>query len=344
MPRTDPGTALATAQDIPPELFDTILDYIGTLDYGHLQYYVNAGFRTDTGPESDLADCSLVCLHWASRCRPRLFSSLILRTRQHMRTLTDLARFNWHTRVPPMSRYVRKIALDVGWDDRSWVHHVYPLIKLMGAHVKLTGLCLANPRTEVPLKENCVARGSMYATLPRSLPSCYYTFTTLEVNDTHFAQLSCLDRLIAELPLLVRVALVSVSWDDNQPLPVGRARAPAPGYCSAAAMNIFTLGCTDDAQLALRAASCLVHAHARRPGRVRPNAAPHVYPLVPADSLGIYDLFVRLCAPRPQTAADNSLSQRPSHDHTITSNIWGQEHESKNGCEFPAFESLVAGH
>ena len=100
---------LASAADIPEELFDQILEFL-TLAVVYKP--------EDRAPaKHHMNQCSLVCKFWASRCRPRIFDHITLRSLKDAQTLLSFS--------PAVKRYVIDLFLEETEPCEPWTHLIY---------------------------------------------------------------------------------------------------------------------------------------------------------------------------------------------------------------------------
>lgn len=149
---------LATAADVPPELFDHILDYFGR------EFSIIRTPERRTESKRALSQCSLTCRFWASRCQPRIFEHITLRSLEDVNTLLGFP----HT----IRQYITDLSLDEKEPCIPWTHHVYsyrtartPVFSraMSLAHI-LDGAC--TPTSVRTLR-------SLHHSLPRRTPILY---------------------------------------------------------------------------------------------------------------------------------------------------------------------------
>ena len=183
---------LATAADLPPELFQMILNPTMRMPRVSL----------------DVATCALVCRTWARYAQRMLFEHVHLHTRDAVLRLLSLSEdSNSGTR-----QYVKSICLTHTLQDTQPFLHLLPdlhrrnTLELAAySGVKITG----------PLPMGTRTLRSIHGMLPRSLPRGWSRdIYRVVLTDLHFQSTSVLFHLARELPSLVLFEGIRLTWSD----------------------------------------------------------------------------------------------------------------------------------
>jgi hypothetical protein len=108
----------AMAADIPPELFDRMLNYL-TWDATLVAAYHLSDERKEK--KRILGRCSLTCRYWASRCRIQIFNILTIRSLVDLQSLLGF--------TPIVRSYIEHLFLEETEPCIPWTHHVYMRIR-----------------------------------------------------------------------------------------------------------------------------------------------------------------------------------------------------------------------
>lgn len=114
-----------------------------------------------------MAAGSLVCIYGANQCRPVLFKWLKLRSSQDVRTIIDFIEDRRYSRSLSISQYFRLVSFELQWSDPSWLHRVYPLLKLLYPQAEFTHVFLYSTLDRT-IKQYS---SPLHLGLPRSLPT-----------------------------------------------------------------------------------------------------------------------------------------------------------------------------
>lgn len=102
-----PADSMVNAADIPPELFNDILDYVCEDMRNMAMLPHPSGLKPiNIEKRRRIAACSLTCFHWARICRRALFRYICIKNREDLLTfqsliaktpgrLTSIAEFVW---------------------------------------------------------------------------------------------------------------------------------------------------------------------------------------------------------------------------------------------------------
>lgn len=224
----------ATGTDIPPELWPRILEYVGTKAGGEGEDWE----RTRGHGLRDLKSCSLVCIDWENRCRHIIFTGIWIRVRsQEQIESLDFYAKHGSNRLVPISHRIYRWTPEQTWASRSWCHLCYNSSLHLKSHdTDGVDLTLVGP---VPSSLPVSALHSPHWSIPRSMPACYISFTTLVLKDIHFPSLSSLFKLVRHFKSLCRLYLVRITWDQVEIMaPVPRSRITN--------LVVISHGCTDN--------------------------------------------------------------------------------------------------
>lgn len=187
-----PCRTCITPADIPPDLFEKILE--------HLKWH----------PHSDLVRYALVCRYWNIKCREALFGDPELRSREDAVHLLELME------IPTrgVSSYVGGVEVEEpqAVSGTPWLHLV--------AIIDDRRTRLQQPYTNISLKlEGPLPAGhrmrSIHHGLPRSMPGHFSCLIyRLSLTDIHFKKLDDLMHLVWEMPDLVKLYCERVTWES----------------------------------------------------------------------------------------------------------------------------------
>lgn len=199
---------LATASDLPVDLFDLIISFI-EVHVHERNFNGMVGFN-----KRSLGRVALVCRRWARTCQPKIFETITLRSRQDF---IDL----WSLIVCPESmvpRFIRYLGLDPANFDASapWIHLVCQKVLSRSLHSDLSVMLDLKGQERTPL----VLGRSIHVSLPRCLPVFSLGIRQLNLQYVHFRSLKDLARLTGEMPSLRDLYCNKVTWpptSDEQP-------------------------------------------------------------------------------------------------------------------------------
>ncbi|KAI0343656.1 hypothetical protein BDW22DRAFT_1428215 [Trametopsis cervina] len=223
---------LATAADLPPELFPTILHYLAVDDSGRGR---NDNIR------HTLAVISLTCRYWADQCRPHLLNSLNLQTKEHLYELSHLLSESAHTLVgvAPLTRHLQTLSIMPAKRSPPWIHLVSTILRpMLPDHIEIylgldVSMLESNPGQAVR---------SIHYSLPMSVPASYSYFHSLYLADVHFKGAADFVHLVSELPVLRRLRCERLTWEPTSPTAAVWHRMKFPAYIQ----NIDAEDCTNN--------------------------------------------------------------------------------------------------
>ncbi|KAF7799195.1 hypothetical protein EIP86_010426 [Pleurotus ostreatoroseus] len=185
--------AVASALEIPPELFQRILD-MADLEGRHV-----------------LSACGQVCRYWEKQCRPIQFKQLCLQSRQDVMELCSFMEDPSSLFTPYLHR------VDIAARSPSeppWIHRFTKVWDRSPWKLKLEG----------PLPAGWKTMRSIHQAFPRSLPRhSSRNIDSLYLNNIRFRHLLDLAHLVCELPQLTTLRCLRVTW---QALPATIPRQP----------------------------------------------------------------------------------------------------------------------
>lgn len=215
---TEPRARTATPADVPPELFQHILDQLDT---------------------RGRARCGGVCRYWATQCQRALFHCVDVRARGDVRALLGFM-------DAPTSRVARcvfavRASAPAASSGDPWFHHLSPIKDRFrqgdsGVRLGVIELSLSGPLP--PSSGGPRSLRSIHHALPRSLPHFSRHIDRLTLTDMHFAKLDDLMHLVWELPDLWLLACTGVAWGA---VPAGvprRRRRKRAGFPRVAAGSV----------------------------------------------------------------------------------------------------------
>ena len=205
------GRIKALATQIPEELFERILDYVGRWrDHDGVVRYSN----------KELGRCALVCKYWATNCQAKIFHTIKLRTHKdvwELLALLDSPLTNIGGYIEALRGPLQEI---MGTSTPPWMHLVPPL------HPNLP-LCR---RLEVelagPLPKKTRTLRSVHWRLPRALPTHSAQLQKLTLHGIEVAAFRDLVHLLDELRDLRHLEGHGLTWAERPPLNGLRTTGP----------------------------------------------------------------------------------------------------------------------
>lgn len=185
----------SSAHEVPPELFDNILLFIGS------------NWSSNAEGKASSSVCSLVCRWWARQCRRQRFNTIRVTSHARLQELVQLLAFD-HEGLPSISTHIRRIRLEPKADDLPWLHLIFFSLFPM----------LANPTAtiELNLKSICTDPATnwrqIYRGLPRPTPVVCSSVTELDLQGVQFKRGEDLIRLVRRFPKLSGLVL-QTDWE-----------------------------------------------------------------------------------------------------------------------------------
>ncbi|KAI0091330.1 hypothetical protein BDY19DRAFT_991895 [Irpex rosettiformis] len=227
----------ATAADIPPELFRSILLHVGNV---HVLSQVESEGRASM--ISHLAACSLTCLYWAQQCRPMVFTHVCIRSVGALFTLSSLVRASSTLlRLSPIAHLVKSVHLVEKLGDSSWLHNLAmqpsllpPQFRSASIHMSVAAPILDHDRNE-PASRDLPSMDvfRLFLRLPRTVPPICYRCNTFTFQNCRFRtphDLSrCLDKICFDS--YGKVHLIHATWDTDAPFYDSKSELRIPYRC-----------------------------------------------------------------------------------------------------------------
>lgn len=195
---------LATAAAIPQELFDNIIRYINTHENGEARKGGRIAY--------ELAKCALVSVHWAEVSRKLLYAGEgswgTIRSLSQLKGLSCSAR-KGSKRLTPVHKLLQQLEVEQTWGTRSWIHNIY----LAHFDRDRNELRLTGPEAYGLPPLPVSALRSPHWSVPRTLPSCFLNFSSLDLFRVHFPALSDFAKLVKHFVRTEIFYFRRVTWD-----------------------------------------------------------------------------------------------------------------------------------
>lgn len=201
---------MATAADLPPELFERIISFLAG---ERLEHQFDMPLEVSKG---QLGVCSLTCRFWAVQCRRRMFRRLTLRSHEDFTTLQAFVEaskeYNWS-----IARFLGEVELECRISDHPWIHHLYtsksllPRLSPYGVYITLHN---RGPEQKTP---NTI-RG-VHHLLPRSIPPSLSLAVHLDLQDIHFRSFEQITNIVASVYCVDSSPIWNhrgLTWDTHQ--------------------------------------------------------------------------------------------------------------------------------
>ncbi|KAI0094174.1 hypothetical protein BDY19DRAFT_901425 [Irpex rosettiformis] len=248
-----------TGATIPPDLFDNILFYVDRRSPRSARKPKSKGYKRlkrhqSTDVAHSLKACSLVCRHWANRCRQNTFSGaeLVISSAEDAEIFRTYATRGCSSLLP-VHKLIERISVEQSYSaPRSFCHILYPLWPLLGDHVKYTSLKLTGP---IPDKFPRVFLDSPHwsfapsAVISPLLPRYYHRISVSKVHLPSFAHVV---RYTKHLKHAQQVEFTEFTWEvaDRDRDPLRRfPRTTMPREPLAHRMSLSIRNCTDNIRL-----------------------------------------------------------------------------------------------
>ena len=200
---------MSRAEDLPEEILDRILFFVGNDSYHSSGGVVN---------KEGLCSCSLTCRYWSQRTIPALFDTIGLRSPEDVKKLCSLVKTS-PRKIAPHIRALHIVQSDDGVHP-PWIHQVL----LNTAHT-LPNLCemiYSDAETRPKIHPHPL--------LPTRLPVFFGSVSGLKdlwLLDQHFHSFTDIMHVLNRLPLLETLSCGRLTW-THQPhrMPASRGRNP----------------------------------------------------------------------------------------------------------------------
>lgn len=175
---------MASAADLPQELFEGILYYV--CEYARRLLDLGTEMQNRKEAIKDVAACSLTCIYWARTCRRRMFRRLWVKSYEDLCAYSQLVLSTPKT-LTPLSEHVTVATLVQHIDDRPWIYllRLHPsrfsaLLRADYIHIHVIDSpdnALAPPRP---------THSRLFARLPRAPPSLCHQCDALVLESPYF--------------------------------------------------------------------------------------------------------------------------------------------------------------
>ena len=219
---------MPSGSDIPAELLRRILYFVTIDSRGNPRFAAWTSSQLRKEDKQDISACALACSDWAKQCRCLLYQEITLRSAQDIRTLTSFASKPPSSRFTPVSHYIGRINVKCAViATEPWLHHLYPLLKLIhhpydpkqrryvyerslppaaaetawtwnfrgSGWLSLDVALIASPEETIRLWEG----SSIHNGLPKKLPIAYHAFESLTIEGVRFRSLDDILRAVRSL-------------------------------------------------------------------------------------------------------------------------------------------------
>lgn len=200
----------ASAADIPPELFDTILAYVGTNDQGG-----QLPFSELHDAKRIFSSCSLVCKYWCKLCRCGVFESIELRSRGDVASLLALVKAAPPCiGLDPVSSHIQILSIhyDISQDRTPWLHHIGLYCTSLLKGVSFFNLVIRG-RPYLGATKDQFHSFRTDSALPRSLPSRLLPYTHITLRQVRFPTFTALKYVLQHMQKLLYIRWMDVNWD-----------------------------------------------------------------------------------------------------------------------------------
>lgn len=223
------------AARIPQELYAYIIEHLS----------IDVSWSDTALPHSDIHGSgvvvgSLVCMHWAQRCRKMLFQGRVV----HIRSMKQAVGFRNLVMsascegITPIVDLIERVDVvhHLNRDGRSWFQIIGALMPRL-PRSKFGTFSAFGPRSKLP----AAFRLQTPFWAAQSLPQFVRPYRTLHLETLHVTSAADVVRFVNRFPHLLCLHLNSVTWDKNVAhaltLPRVVTRPSAP-YCSLRSMTV----------------------------------------------------------------------------------------------------------
>ncbi len=198
-----------TGANIPDDLFERILDFLDKEIDSAMSF--NEGWKKKE--KHELGRCSLTCRYWATRCQPRIFEHIRLRSKEHLDQLLSIL----ESPLSCISGYIKHLYLNQNTSNSEpWIHLV-PL--------RLVPKLSLSPTISLLFKggwENSHTKRFGYLrSVHYMLPGAHLEFSSyishLKLYKLQFRRFEDLAHLVGELRSLQRLECWRVKWSSPVP-------------------------------------------------------------------------------------------------------------------------------
>ncbi|KAI0094179.1 hypothetical protein BDY19DRAFT_911536 [Irpex rosettiformis] len=258
---------LATAADLPPELFGNILFYVDL----HHRHLMDSKWRGDIhlrrrqekqdggGILYDLKMCSLVCRHWANHCRRYVFLDVtfVISSAEDAEIFKTYATRGCPSLVP-VHQLIRRILVEQRYDaPRSFCHILHPLRPLMrhNPDIENSELHLIGPIPDNFPK--VFLNGPHWSFAPSAItpPSLLQSYHLVRLSDIHLPSFAHAIRYARHFKYAGSIEFAKLTWTTDGSYSLPRfSRAHFHQDQREGFLHVSTVGCTDNVRLGMQVA------------------------------------------------------------------------------------------
>lgn len=206
-------SSLATAADIPIELYDLLLYFLQPPAAGNISQGSQEQRNKVIAKKRELGQLGLVCRPWAHMCQKKMFRTVTLQSHKDFRELLALASHPWSR----ISQYTERLQLVANNNSTPWIHDV--CLKVPARSTSTAQAPCLFPACEGHILDVCgpaaleVLRQGLHAALPRQpIPAFSRNIVFLHINAVELIDITGLARLGKELPSLERLSFQDITW------------------------------------------------------------------------------------------------------------------------------------
>lgn len=296
-PTNSDAMSNSLAASIPEELFERIVWHVG---HGYGLYPIPPQVK------KALSTCASVCHYWSTLCRPKLFFSITLKSKQDLLACRELLNIVPPARFPPIATFVQRLQAAPDGTEQPWLHLI-PLVVLPKLDIQTVNyhhyvVDASKLRTTKTMRFR-----SLHSALPRTLPSCYSPITNLELSNAHFLDGAELVKLLSGLPTLRSLDLINITWAAP---PDASTFLSLP--ISEQDTQVQTTGCAEGMS-ALWFLPALLARRGRRPAPSRRRAYSAEFDMRPDAFRVVLDLLHALLTPTDQPPSSSAAHEWHVH-------------------------------
>ncbi|KAI0799654.1 hypothetical protein BC629DRAFT_1591825 [Irpex lacteus] len=224
-----PYTALATAAEIPQELFDNIVYFVrdslpDILSLGDEDYKRGYYEKVRT-----IGACALTCVRWANLTRPRMLRKLVLRSPDDLRTLKCLLRASHSPRISRIGQHLETLIVYCSLERYPWFYDIQSLRSKGASRLREVSLYLYGPMPPSIYTQKNTIRHPLFYGAPRTLPISFppeITIKILQIKNVHLPNELTAFNLLRDLDGLRKD--VHTRYCDGITWPISTTRNPRP--------------------------------------------------------------------------------------------------------------------
>lgn len=216
---------------LPPEIFDDVIT----------AFTVWPTFNPALGvrmTKREIGQCSLVCRHWARRCRYWLFASVIVHSRADFDSLLRLIDAAVEIDgIPSLVECIQEIEIKHrGAWEVPWFHQILQHLQARDMDIEKENIVLEicdayvpdsdsdSSSTQPDVKSHYAPR-SLSTSLPRTVPRSLFSHEVLRLSDLRFRTVRDLLRLIHDQADLTFIFWKRISFDEGAVIPPPTVRS-----------------------------------------------------------------------------------------------------------------------